>query len=125
MARDAALARSLCDAGGVWLAVSCFLEGAAQQLLGDADLAAERLDEGARSAATAAPSIRVLCLAQSALLAFERGDRDAGAELAARACDDVVRHDLAGQPSSALALAVSASAHAQDGSVDAARAAAD
>ena len=87
------------------------------------DAAAERLDEGARCAGAAAPSIRVLCLAQSAVLAFERGDRDTGTELAARAGDEVARSDLADEPGSALAFAVSAFAHAHDGPVDAARAA--
>jgi LuxR family maltose regulon positive regulatory protein len=122
-ARDAAGARSLADADSVWFAVACFLEGAALHLLGDPDLAAERLDEGARRAGAAAPSIRVLCLAQSAVLAFEGGDRDTGADLASRACDEVVRLELAEEPGSALAFAVSAFALAHDGPVDAARSA--
>ena len=107
-ARDAASARSMAEPDSVWFAVSCFLEGAALHLLGDLDAAAERLDEGARCAGAAAPSIRVLCLAQSAVLAFERGDRDAGTELAARAGDEVARAGLADEPGSALAFAVSA-----------------
>ena len=123
-ARDAASARSMAEPDSVWFAVSCFLEGAALHLLGDLDAAAERLDEGARCAGAAAPSIRVLCLAQSAVLAFERGDRDTGTELAARAGDEVARADLADEPGSALAFAVSAFAHAHDGPVDAARVAA-
>jgi LuxR family maltose regulon positive regulatory protein len=121
-AHDAARARSMAEPDSVWFAVSCFLEGAALHLLGDVDAAAERLDEGARCAgAAAAPSIRVLCLAQSSVLAFERGDRDTGTELAARAGDEVARSGLADEPGSALAFAVSAFAHAHDGPVDAAR----
>ena len=124
-ARDAARARSMAAPDSVWFAVSCFLEGAALHLLGDLDAAAGRLDEGARCAGPAAPSLRVLCLAQSSVLAFERGDRDTGIDLAARARDEVARSGLADEPGSALAFAVSAFADAHDGPVDDARVAAD
>ena len=72
-----------------------------------------------------APMIRVLCLAQSSVMAFERGDRDTGADLASRACDEVERAGLADEPASALAFAVCAFAHAHEGPVDVARGAAD
>ncbi len=120
-ARDAASARKRMPEGSPWLAVCCFLEGAALHLTGDPDRAEAVLEEGARSGAVVAPAPHALCLAQLALMALDRDDCEGAASLAARALGQVEHYGLSDYPTSALVFASSAAIRARRGRVDAAQ----
>ncbi len=104
-----------------WRALACLIQGVAQHLAGEYESARERLEEGARRGAVAAPAFQVLCLAQLALLAIDRGDWDAAELLAARAKGQVERVGLTEYALSALVYAVSSDVQARLGRVDAAQ----
>jgi LuxR family maltose regulon positive regulatory protein len=121
MAQDAGRAYDLDTADGPWRTLACLLGGTAAQVGGGPDSGRALLEEGARRAGIGAMAVKTLCLAQLAASALERGDRDEGVELAARARAGVVEAGLQTSGACALVFAVSASALAHDGAVDAAQ----
>jgi LuxR family maltose regulon positive regulatory protein len=118
MHADAERAYALEREDSPWRALCCLLAGAADQIAGRRDTALERLEEGARRAAVAAPDVHALCLSQLAVLALEEDDWEDAAGLIARARSQVDRHDLAGSATVALVFAVSALVRAHRGRVD-------
>jgi LuxR family maltose regulon positive regulatory protein len=121
MGQDAARALALTVTDSPWRSVACFLEGVSLHLTGEPGAARIRLEEAARRGTPAAPSLRVLCLAQLALMALQGDDVNEGRVLIERARCDVDRARLADTPACALVFAVSAYALAYHGRVDAAR----
>jgi LuxR family maltose regulon positive regulatory protein len=118
MGHQAAHAYKLFPDGNAWLAGCCLLEGVASHLLGRADAARARLEEGARRGAVSAPSTQALCLAQLALLALDQDDWAEAEIFAGRARAQIERFGLTGYPGAALVYAVAASVHARSGHVD-------
>ena len=121
MGEQAARACALEPGDGPWRPLCCLVRGSAHELVGAWDEAAMQLHEGARRSAVAAPYLHALCLAQLAVLAFERGDWEDAAELVTRARSQVERHGLGGYATTALVFAVSAVVQAQRGRTDVAR----
>ena len=122
MRADAARAAGSALGHPAWKAFCCLLAGTADHLLGDNDAAAQRLAEGARRAAVAAPALQALCLARLALLALEASDAEEAAALITRARAQVDRYALGAYPAMAFVLAVAALVRAQRGRVEEARA---
>jgi LuxR family maltose regulon positive regulatory protein len=122
MREDAARAYELEAEDSPWRSMCCLLEGVAGYMLGDRDAAAMRLEEGARRAGLAAPSIQTLCLAQLALLASEREDWDSAAAYVARARAQIDHYALGEYPTMALVFATAAPIRARKGRVEEARA---
>jgi LuxR family maltose regulon positive regulatory protein len=118
MGEEAAAACALVSDDMPWRAPCLLLQGAASHLCGNREDARPQLEEGARCAAVAAPSIQVLCLAQLAVLAVEQEDWNAAEMLASRARRQLGRVGLTDYPVSALVLVVSALVRAQRGRVD-------
>jgi LuxR family transcriptional regulator, maltose regulon positive regulatory protein len=106
---------------GPWRSLCSLVAGTAARLLGDASAAAARLEEGARRAAVSAPQVQALCLAELAVLAFERDDWEGAAVLVTRARSQVDRYGLGQYGTTALVFAASAVIRAHRGRVDAAR----
>jgi LuxR family maltose regulon positive regulatory protein len=121
MRDDAARAYALEEDDSPWRAMDRLLEGTACHLLGAPDRAHALLQEGSRRALVAAPSVNAQCLAQLALIAFERDDWAEGAELANRARSQIERFRLAEYPAMSLVLAVAALTQAERGHVEAAK----
>jgi LuxR family transcriptional regulator, maltose regulon positive regulatory protein len=121
MASEASRAYGLSPQSSGWRAICCLIEGVGLHLSGDAAGAQERLEEGVRRGAAAAPAVQSQCLAHLSLLAIEREDWDAGAALIARATAQLDRHALVDEPSSAVAFAAAAAIRAQLGRTDDAR----
>jgi LuxR family maltose regulon positive regulatory protein len=121
MGQDAAQALALAGTDSPWRSVACFLEGVSLHLGGELGAARIRLEEGARRGTPAVPSLRVLCLAQLALMALQDDDLEEGSVLIERARGDVDYARLSDTPACALVFAVSAYALAYHGRVDAAR----
>jgi LuxR family transcriptional regulator, maltose regulon positive regulatory protein len=117
MRADAARA---CAADGPWRAPACLLVGTADALLG-APGAVERLEEGARRAAVAAPHLHALCLTQLAVLELMDDDWEAAAAFVTRARAQVDRYSLGAVAISALVFAASAAVRAHRGRADDAR----
>jgi LuxR family transcriptional regulator, maltose regulon positive regulatory protein len=107
---------------GPWRSLCSLVAGTAARLLGDASAATARLEEGARRAAVSAPQVQALCLAELAVLAFQRDDWEGAAGLVTRARSQVDRHGLGRYGTTALVFAASAVIRAHRGRVDAARA---
>jgi LuxR family maltose regulon positive regulatory protein len=108
MGHDAALAYEALPEDSPWRALCCFLSGVDEQLRGALASARQDLEEGARRGAITAPAVQVLCLAQLALMALDKGDWEEGPLLAARARAQVERVGLSDDPPCALVFAVSA-----------------
>jgi LuxR family maltose regulon positive regulatory protein len=128
MRDDAAHAAELAPGDSTCRALCAFVCGVAAHLLGFRDEAEHELRDGTRRAAVTSPSLHALCLAQLAVLAFERDEVDEAAVRAARARAQVDRYGLGDDPVMALVFATSAllrahranAAHAR-GDIDAAR----
>lgn len=110
---------------GAWRSTAALLEGAARRLLGPPDAARAALELAARESAVPMPSVRATALALLALGELEEGAADAALPLAEQAVAALSPPALADEPSSALVYAVAASARAQAGEVEQARADAD
>jgi len=119
--RAARAAAELAPADSPWRSRCRLLEGVALHVTGDAESAERALEEGARCGAVIAPNVQVVCLAQLALMAADRGDGDGAAAFAARARAQVDHYGLAGYPTSALVFAVSAALRARRDRLDEAR----
>ena len=117
MGSDVAGAHNLIPEDNPWRSLCCFLEGAAQHLLGDRELARPLLQEGASFGAAVAPSIHVSCLAQLALLSLDEDDADGAATLAAKASAESERVGLEEEASAANVFATSAVTLARRGRV--------
>ncbi len=115
---EAARAYHLFAEDDPWRSLCCFLTGAMRHLSGARDRAWVWLEEGARRGAARAPSIQSLCLAQLALIAIDHDDWATARVHASRARGQIERFAILDYPTSALVLAVSAAAHAQEGRVD-------
>lgn len=124
MGEVAARAYDLLRDDSPWRASCCFLRGSAALLMGNAAEAELRLEEGAARGAVSAPDAASLCLAQLAVLAAERGDKDVASDFARRARATVHEHGLGKYPTSALVLAACAAAGMREGRIDEAKEAA-
>ncbi len=91
------------------------LEGSALRLLGDRQLARERLEDGVRLAGVLMPSIHAHCLAQLAMLAIEEGALSESASRVDQALRVVERYSLGERPAMALVFAAAALSHARRG----------
>jgi LuxR family maltose regulon positive regulatory protein len=89
-------------------ALACLVDGIGLDLSGDQAGARERLAEGERRGAAAAPVIQVLCLAQLALIAIDEDDWDAAQTAVAHSRAQMERVVLSDYPSCGLVFAVSA-----------------
>ena len=124
MGQDAANAYQLLPGDSPWLASCCYLGGTSALLTGDRSQAERQLEEGAARGAPLARDVALLCLAQLAVLALDRGDPDLACDLARRARDATRHHQSSKHPISALVFAVSAAAEVGQGRVDEAKTAA-
>ncbi len=122
MGRDATRAYELEPEDGPWRAACCLVAGVADHLTGDRSSAEDRLVEGVRRAAVAAPNVQTLALAQLALLAAEDEDWESAAAHVLRACAQMEAFDLCDYPTSALVHAASAFIHARRQRIDDAQA---
>jgi LuxR family transcriptional regulator, maltose regulon positive regulatory protein len=120
---DAAMAFELDRSDSPFRPIARFVEGSALRLLGEPQLARDRLEDGARLAGVLHPATHVHCLSQLALLDIEEGALSQGASLSDRALQLVERYALGERPGMALAYATAALAHARRGETADARAA--
>jgi LuxR family transcriptional regulator, maltose regulon positive regulatory protein len=112
---DAALAFELDRPDSAFRPIARFVEGSALRLLGEAQLARDRLEDGARLSGVLHPSIHVHCLAHLALLAMEDGDLSGGRSQIDQAMREIDRYVLGERPGMALAYSVAALSHARQG----------
>jgi LuxR family maltose regulon positive regulatory protein len=119
---DASLAYRLDRPESPWRSIACLLEGRASRLLGQADHARARLEEGVVIGRTLARGIEAQCLAQLAILETDDNQWTEAAELAADAMNLVMTLALEDQPVMAMVFAVSALVHARAGPMNAAAA---
>jgi LuxR family maltose regulon positive regulatory protein len=123
MRDDAALAFELDRSDSPFRPIARFVEGSALRLLGEPQLARERLEDGARLSGVLHPSIHVHCLSHLALLAIDEGALAEAAALVDRAMREIDRYVLGERPAMALVYAAAALSHARQGDTGAARAA--
>jgi len=121
---DAALAFDLDRPDSPFRPIARFVEGSALRLLGEPQLARDRLEDGAHLSGVLHPSVHVHCLAHLALLAMEDGNLSGGASQIDQAMREVDRYVLGERPAMALAYAVAALSHARRGETAEARTAA-
>jgi LuxR family maltose regulon positive regulatory protein len=121
MGRDAARAYELLPEDSSWRPICCLLVGVASHVTGDRDVAETHLLEGVRRGTVAAPNIQTLCLAQLALAAAGRDEREAAAAFSARGMAQIDRYALRTYPTSALVIATAACVDARRGRVEEAR----
>jgi len=120
--RDAAArARELVPEESAWRPMASLLTGVAEYLLGHGAAAARALDEMTELGGDSAPGVTGASLAQRAMIAIEAGEWDLAGELTDRALGVLVRHELAGEPASALAFAAAAAVRAHHGRADEAK----
>lgn len=104
-----------------WRPICLFLRGTALHLTGERAAATRNLEEAADLSAATAPSVTLLCLAQTAVIAIEQEDWDAATELTDRAGRLIEEEGLADYPICALAFAASAATRAHHGRADEAK----
>jgi LuxR family transcriptional regulator, maltose regulon positive regulatory protein len=121
---DAALAFELDRPDSAFRPIARFIEGSGLRLLGERQLARERLEDGARLSGVLHPSVHVHCLSHLAVLAIEDGDLSDGAAQVNKAMREIDRYVLGERPAMALAYAVAALSHARQGETADARMAA-
>ena len=120
---DAALAFELDRPDSPFRPIARFVEGSALRLLGEPQLARDRLEDGVRLSGVLHPSVHVHCLAHLALLAMEDGDLSGGASQIDQAMREIDRYVLGERPAMALAYVVAALSHARRGETAEARSA--
>jgi LuxR family maltose regulon positive regulatory protein len=126
IARDGLLAASERSAAAAevipeespWHSLCCLMDGSSLLLRGLTSEAQERLTEGARRGAIAAPHVQVLCLSQLALLAVEEPDWQVAEMLASQARAQIERSGLGEYNTAALAFAVSAFVRSRRGKTE-------
>jgi LuxR family transcriptional regulator, maltose regulon positive regulatory protein len=121
MRNDAALAFDLDRSDSPFRPIARFVEGSALRLLGDQQLARERLEEGARLSRVLHPSVHVHCLSNLALLAIEDGAIPEAASLIDQAMREIDRYVLGERPAMALVYAAAALSYARQGATAEAR----
>lgn len=121
MAQAAASACDIEPRDSPWRPIHLFLHGTALHLSGDQAAAEALLGEAADLSAATAPIVSSLCLAQAAMIAIERRDWDAAADLTDRAESTIEQHGNAECPLSALACAACAAVRAHHGRADEAK----
>jgi LuxR family maltose regulon positive regulatory protein len=117
MSTSAARAHELLDETSAWRPFCRLLQGVASHLAGQRDQARDLLEESAHRAATSAPMVQAICLAQLVLLAADEDDDGRARTLADRATAQVRRCGLEQCPAVALPIAVSAELRARRGQV--------
>jgi LuxR family maltose regulon positive regulatory protein len=117
-----ALAAELLPADSPWMSMCRLVEGVGLHLQGQRSEAREKLADGARRGAVAAPNVQVLCLSQLALLAIEEDDWTLAEMLASQARAQLDRSGIEEYPMMALALSVSAVVRSRTGRLEAAAA---
>jgi len=121
MANASARACALEPKDGPWRPIYLFLHGTARYLSGQRAAAERVLEEAADLSAATAPAVMSMCLAQSAMIAIERGDWEIAADLTDRAGRVIEASGLAEYPICALAFAALAAARAHAGRADEAK----
>ena len=121
MGAHARRARELGPAPGGWHGLACFLDGASKHLLGDEQLAWDRLSESARTRAVGAPLVAMLSHALLGLIDLMAERWDAGRREAAHARACALEHGVDTHPAAALVFAASAFALAHHGELKQAR----
>lgn len=121
MADAAARACGLEPRDSPWCPIYLFLYGTAMHLGGDRAAAERLLADAADLSAAAAPSVMSMCLAQAAMIAIERREWEAAADLTDRAGKVIEERGLAEYPVCALAFAASAAVRAHNGRADEAK----
>lgn len=101
-------------------AIAYAIEGTGLRLLGDADRARARLEEGV-NLGTLVPGSATTCLAELALLAIADDDWSDARRHIERAIDTVSQSELGERPAQATVFATSALVHARGGATAAAR----
>jgi LuxR family transcriptional regulator, maltose regulon positive regulatory protein len=120
---DAAVAFELDRPDSPFRPIARAIEGTALRLLGDRELARDRLEEGARLSGVLHPAVHIHCLVHLAVLAIEDGDLADGAAQVDKVMREIDRYVLGERPAMALAYAVAALLHARQGETAEARAA--
>jgi LuxR family maltose regulon positive regulatory protein len=115
-----ALAAEMLPDDSPWMAMCRLIEGVGLHLQGSRTAAREKLVDGARRGAVAAPNLQVLNLSQLVLIAIEDDDWTLADMLASQARAQVDRSGLGDYPTVALALAVSALVRSRTGRLEAA-----
>ncbi|HEV7774327.1 MAG TPA: LuxR C-terminal-related transcriptional regulator [Conexibacter sp.] len=100
-----------------WRSLACLLAGVGNALAGRSEWAQDLLTDAAWQASSV-PLVEALCLAQSALLALDRGEPERAVVLAERALACGEQCGVPQPPLFALVPAVAAFAHAQCGALD-------
>ena len=102
-----------------FLPLAIYLRGVAAHLMGDRELAVERLTEAERISSAGVPPVQALCLAQLALLDVEGDNWESAARSVRRARSVQRAHGLEEYPTQSAVIAMSAllAAHAHDGAV--------
>jgi LuxR family transcriptional regulator, maltose regulon positive regulatory protein len=118
---DAALAFEIDRADSAFRPIARFVEGSALRLLGERQLARDRLEDGARLSGVLHPSVHAHCLAHLALLAIEDGAMSEAASLVDQAMREIDRYVLGERPAMALVYAAAALSHARQGATAEAR----
>jgi LuxR family maltose regulon positive regulatory protein len=122
MQSDAEAAVSKIAADDAWRPAALLVHGAAHMLLGNLDAADKTLAEAVqRAATTGSTETRAIALAERSALAIAREDVRTADALAEEAQRVVEQGELAGYPTSALALAASARSRLRHGQWDHAR----
>jgi LuxR family transcriptional regulator, maltose regulon positive regulatory protein len=122
MQADARAAVSKLAADDAWRPAALLVRGAADMLLGDTENADAALVEAVeRAATTGSTETRAIALGERSMLAAAREDVRTADALAEEARRVVEEGDLAGYPTSALALAASARSRLRHGQWDHAR----
>ena len=118
---DAASAFELDRSDSPFRPIARFVEGSAFRLLGEPQLARERLEDGARLSGVLHPSIHVHCLSNLALLAIDEGAMVEAASRVDEAMREIDRYVLGERPAMALVYAAAALSHARQGATTEAR----
>ncbi len=121
MREAAARSYELEPSGSPWRLLACLVQGFALHLSGDRKGAIRLLQAGASRAAGTAPTVKSLCLAESAVIALEQRDYDLAAELTDAAVATLGEHGLVDQPALALVYGAAAASRARQGRSDEAK----
>ncbi|UJA21799.1 hypothetical protein HJD18_02005 [Thermoleophilia bacterium SCSIO 60948] len=115
MASAASAARSMLPDDDPWQALAYFAEGTAAFLDGDNDEAQRLLEEGSRHGDVRAPTLRILCLDQLAVVALAKGNETEAWGYEEHAAASLERFGAGEYPTQVLGPAVSALIRARRG----------
>ena len=108
MRKDVQAGFELVGTDSPWRPLGHLMEGVSLHLSSDLDGARRPLEDGAREATSAAPSVGTVCRAQLALLAIDEGDMGEAEDHSQIAIAEVEHYGLGDHPTQALVFAVAA-----------------